>query len=74
MARRFLNKQDAIEYLNTLPFKQVIEIAADALVDQQARIERITITQEQLNSLFKIRGINDNGEPETRGRKRKEVE
>ena len=73
MARKFLNRQDAIEYLNSLPFKMVIDIAADALVEPQVKIEKITLTQEQFNSMFKIRGINENGEPETRGRKRKEA-
>lgn len=71
MARRFLNKQDAIEYLQSLPFKAVIDIAADALVEQQVKIDKIVLTQEQFNAMFKIKGINENGEPETRGRKRK---
>ena len=71
MAKRFSNKEEVLEYLNTLPMQQVINVAADAIMQNQtATTQKIILTQEQFNQFFRIRGFNENGEVETRGRKK----
>lgn len=73
MAKKFNNREDVLEYLNSLPLQQLINVAADAIMQNQSSpIQKIILTQEQFNSFFRIRGYNDNGEVETRGRKRLE--
>ena len=71
--KKFNTVQDAIEYLQTLPFNALINIAAEALfaVQQAQAPRKITITEEQFREHFKIAGITETGEKETRGRKRK---
>lgn len=69
----FKNKEEAIEYLNTLPLGGIINLCADLLVERQT-VKKITITQEQFNSMFKIVGIREDGTAENRGRTRKSEE
>ena len=74
MAKKFKELQESIEYVRSLPLDAVIKIAAESLVETESvQVPRITITEEQFQTFFKLRGINDAGEKETRGRKRKEV-
>ena len=68
--KKFSTIQEATAYVRSLPLDEVIKIAADSMVIKEHKIvPRITITEEQLNRFFKIKGINDLGEKETRGRK-----
>ena len=74
MAKYFKNRDEVLNYLNSLPYGQVLEVAADAIMEAQNGVSRkITITREQFERYFRIQGINaETGEAETRGRKRKE--
>lgn len=72
--KKFDNIEAAIAYVRTLPLESVINIAADSLVEIEMKtVPRITITEEQFQNFFKIRGVNDAGERETRGRKKKDL-
>ena len=74
MAKRFSNREEVLEYLNTLPLNALINVAADAIMQNQNNsFQKIILTQEQFNQYFRIRGINENGEVETRGRKKAET-
>lgn len=74
MAKKFNSIQDAAEYLQTLPFSVMINVAAEALYNASntQTFSKITLTEEQFKEHFRIRGVNELGEPETRGRKRKD--
>lgn len=72
MARKFKDIEEARAYVSTLAIGQIIELCAGLLVEQE-QAERIVISQEQFNAFFKIRGLNADGERETRGRKRKNI-
>ena len=71
--KKFNTIEDAVEYLQTLPFNVLINTAAEALLAAQNYQQplKITITEEQFKEHFRIRGVNELGEKETRGRKRK---
>ncbi len=69
----FKNREEAIEYLNTLPLGSIINLCADLLIDRQT-VKKITITQEQFNTMFKIVGIREDGSAENRGRNKKSEE
>lgn len=72
MRKIFKDKQEAIDFLNTLPYGNLIDVAADALLEaQQNSARKITLTQAQFEKFFRIQGLTDNGEVETRGRKKK---
>ena len=70
MAKRFKNIEEARNYVNSLPIGNVLELCASLLVEDMDKAERITITQEQFNAFFKIRGVAADGSKETRGRKK----
>ena len=73
VTKKFSTLQEATAYVRTLPLDYVIAIAAQSMViTPHTVVPRITITEDQLNRFFKIRGINDDGQRETRGRKPKE--
>lgn len=71
--KKFNTIQDAIEYLQTLPFNVLINTAAEAIMAAQnaQATRKITVTEEQFREHFRIAGITESGERETRGRKRK---
>lgn len=70
--KKYKTIQEAVEYVRSLPLDVVIKIAAESLVAEEYKtVPKITITEEQFQALFKIRGINEQGGKETRGRKRK---
>ena len=72
MAKRFTDISEALAYIRSLPLDAVMNIAAESLVEPEIKqVPRITITEEQFAAYFKIRGLNDSGERETRGRKPK---
>ena len=74
MPKKFNSIQDAEDYLKNLPLNAIITLAAELLYNSQsnAKNAKITITEEQFNQFFRIVGIKESGEKETRGRKRKE--
>lgn len=69
MARIFKTKEEAIDYLNTLPINSLISLAADLLVERAAP-KKISITEEQFRTMFRITGMKEDGTIETRGRKK----
>lgn len=69
MARIFKTKEEAIDYLNTLPINSLISLAADLLVER-ALPKKISITEEQFRTMFRITGMKEDGTIETRGRKK----
>lgn len=73
MAKRFNNSEEAMQYLQTLPFNTLLQVAADAIVACQnaPQFKKITLTQEQFEAHFRIAGTTEDGGVETRGRKRK---
>ena len=69
MARIFKTKEEAIDYLNTLPINSLISLAADLLIER-ALPKKISITEEQFRTMFRITGMKEDGTIETRGRKK----
>lgn len=53
--KTFENREEALAYIDTLPFNQVREMLATCLIEQQ--IDKVTITLEQAQRFFKIRGL-----------------
>ena len=74
MARAFKSKEEAVQYLNTLPISQMIDLAAELLMERQPAVKKILITEEQFKTLFRIVGQKDDGTTETRGRRKKTTE
>lgn len=72
MAKRFNSYDEALAYVNTRPIADLICEYAVLLWETQGKNEKIRITQEQFESMFKIVGRTSDGEVERRGRKRKE--
>ena len=69
--KKFKTCDEALEYVRTLSIDNVMKLAAELLtVEEVKTAPRITVTEEQFKEFFKIRGINEAGEKETRGRKR----
>ena len=73
MARIFKTKEEAIDYLNTLPINSLISLAADLLVER-AVPKKISITEEQFRTMFRITGMKEDGTIETRGRRKSNKE
>ena len=64
-----------MEFLNALPIGQLINFAADAVMELQTRsVNKVILSEEQFNTFFRIRGYRESGERENRGRSRKEPE
>ena len=70
MAKKFKTIEEARSYVNGLPLLSLVDLCASLLVENE-QADRITITQEQFNAFFKIRGLTADGERERRGRKPK---
>lgn len=68
--KRFNTKEEALEFVDSLPMNTIRYMLADYLMEGPR--ERIVVTQEQFNAFFKIRGVREDGGMETRGRKRSE--
>ena len=71
--KTFKNKEEAIDYLNTLPINSLISLAADLLVER-AQPKKISITEEQFRTMFRITGMKEDGTVETRGRRKSNKE
>ncbi|MBO7323648.1 MAG: hypothetical protein J6S67_06985 [Methanobrevibacter sp.] len=54
MAKRFATKEAALNYIDTLPMSTIRGMLAQFLTEEQP--DKITITEEQLNKFFKVRG------------------
>lgn len=67
--KTFKNKEEALQYLNTLSIASLIDLAADLLVER-ALPKKISITEEQFRTMFRITGMKEDGTIETRGRKK----
>lgn len=65
---KITNYEDAMKYIQTLPLQSIMDIAANALVKEGTATPKITITMEEFNAHFKIRGMREDGREETRGR------
>ena len=77
MAKRFYDKEAALNYIDTLPINTIRTMLADYLTSDVP--DKITVTDEQFKAFFKIRGKAVDAEtgefiPESRGRKKKVVE
>ena len=68
MAKNFNSIEECKEWLQTLPMNVLIDTAAAAIFNS-SKVEKIIITEEQLRTIFKIRGYNSKGEVENRGRR-----
>lgn len=68
-----MNVKDlAAELIATYPVTEIAETLAELLTVVPVQPEKITITQEQFNTMFKIKGIASDGvSMERRGRPRK---
>ena len=71
--KTFKNKEEALQYLNTLPITSLIDLAAELLVERSVP-KKITITEEQFRTMFKIAGMREDGTYETRGRRKPKEE
>lgn len=69
--KTFNTREEAMEYINTLSLSSIVSLCAELLVERTAP-KKITITEEQFNSLFRIVGRRDDGTVENRGRKKAE--
>ena len=67
--KTFKNKEETLQYLNTLSIASLIDLAADLLVER-ALPKKISITEEQFRTMFRITGMKEDGTIETRGRKK----
>lgn len=69
---KFVSYDQALAYVNSLPISAIVDGYAQLLYESE-RMEPIKITREQFERMFRIVGVREDGEPERRGRKRKEV-
>lgn len=67
-----LNKYPATELVNDL--MEIIQNKATVVSAKQPVIDRIVITQAQFDSMFRIKGLDAEGNPTKRGRKPKSSE
>lgn len=73
MAKTFRNRDEALEYVNTLPIGSIINLCVDLLMERNIP-KRISITEEQFKTMFRITGIREDGTIENRGRRKTEPE
>ncbi len=58
---------------NNSAYELAISLAELMVTAESAKLAKITVSQEEYNqimSMFRVRGVKDSGERETRGRKR----
>ena len=67
-SRRFGSMDAALNFVDGQPINVIRVMLAEFLVENQP--EKIILTEEQFKAFFRIRGINENGEKENRGRKK----
>lgn len=67
--KQFDTREQALEYIDTLPFIQVKNMLADYLITDS--VDKVLITLPQLEKFFKVRGLRiENGvvQEEVRGK------
>ena len=64
-----LNKYPATELVNDL--MEIIRNTAEFEQLVKPSVNKIVVTEEQFKEFFRIRGLDVNGQPQTRGRKSK---
>lgn len=67
-SRRFGTMEAAYNFIDSLPFNAVREMLAEFLTESP--VDKIVITEEQFKKCFRIRGFNENGDKENRGRQK----
>lgn len=71
--KRFRERIQAEEYVDTLTLPQLRELIIEFLTQPEPEpLKKISVTQEQFKTYFKVTGITESGEVERRGRPRKE--
>lgn len=68
--KSFENREQALEYVQSLSITQVMNLCADLIMETQT--PKIFLTQQQLEKFFKVQGLRF--VPETRGRNKKTEE
>jgi hypothetical protein len=68
--KTFDNREQALEYVQSLSITQVMNLCADLIMETQT--PKIFLTQQQFEKFFKVQGLRV--VPETRGRNRKNEE
>lgn len=68
--KTFENREQALEYVQSLSITQVMNLCADLIMETQT--PKIFLTQQQLEKFFKVQGLRF--VPETRGRNKKTEE
>lgn len=67
--KTFDNREQALEYVQSLSITQVMNLCADLIMETQT--PKIFLTQQQFEAFVKVQGLRV--EKETRGRKTKEL-
>ena len=67
--KTFDNREQALEYVQSLSISQVMNLCADLIMETQT--PKIFLTQQQFEAFVKVQGLRV--EKETRGRKTKEL-
>lgn len=77
LKKGFTTKEEVIKYLqDNYTVSQLIDELADRITNDRT-VNKITVSQEEFDyivNLFRVRGVKENGEIETRGRKPKTEE
>ena len=68
-SRRFGTIESALNFIDLQPINVVRQMLAEFLVETPLQ-DKIVITEEQFKSHFRIKGYNESGEKENRGRKK----
>lgn len=67
--KQFSNREECLEWIDTLSFQQIRSMLADYVMGEQ--VDRVLITLPQLEKFFKVRGLRvENGtvQEEVRGK------
>ena len=67
-SKKFANREAALAFIDTLPMNTIRYMLADYLTS--GGTSKITISEEDFNAHFRIRGRTATGEEERRGRPR----
>lgn len=82
MVKKFNTKEEVLSYVQSLPLQEIVSQLVTAIWEKQEEkicknIAKISVSEEQLNqivSLFKVRGLTEDGQIEKRGRKKRQIE
>ena len=68
--KHFESREECLAFIDTLTLSHIKNWLASFLMEDMP--ERMIITEEQFKAFFKIRGINEEGKEERRGRPKKQ--